>query len=54
VTTIFNDTLPLSVLTDSYKAGHFAQYPAAKLMVAYGEAREVLKETSFEFFCKCF
>ncbi len=32
--------LPISVLTDSYKAGHFIQYPEAKLMVAYGEFRK--------------
>jgi nicotinic acid phosphoribosyltransferase len=32
--------LPISVLTDSYKAGHFAQYPEANLMVAYGEFRK--------------
>jgi len=33
-------SLPLAVLTDSYKAGHFAQYPEAKKMVAYGEFRK--------------
>eukprot|EP00179_Madagascaria_erythrocladioides_P026307 CAMPEP_0198337530 /NCGR_PEP_ID=MMETSP1450-20131203/28694_1 /TAXON_ID=753684 ORGANISM="Madagascaria erythrocladiodes, Strain CCMP3234" /NCGR_SAMPLE_ID=MMETSP1450 /ASSEMBLY_ACC=CAM_ASM_001115 /LENGTH=510 /DNA_ID=CAMNT_0044042349 /DNA_START=74 /DNA_END=1602 /DNA_ORIENTATION=- len=32
--------LPVSVLTDSYKAGHYAMYPAAKKMVAYGEFRK--------------
>jgi hypothetical protein len=26
--------LPISVLTDSYKATHYLQYPAAKEMVA--------------------
>src|SRR5688572_15369365 len=31
--------LPLSVLTDSYKASHFLMYPEAELMVAYGEFR---------------
>jgi nicotinic acid phosphoribosyltransferase len=31
--------VPISVLTDSYKAGHFAQYPDADKMVAYGEFR---------------
>lgn len=29
----------MSVLTDSYKASHFLMYPAAQLMVAYGEFR---------------
>ena len=29
----------MSVLTDSYKAGHFTQYPDATKMVAYGEFR---------------
>ncbi len=33
-------TLPISILTDSYKAGHFAQYPDAKEMIAYGEFRK--------------
>jgi len=32
-------TVPISVLTDSYKAGHHEQYPPAKKMVAYGEFR---------------
>jgi nicotinic acid phosphoribosyltransferase len=31
--------IPLSILTDSYKATHPFQYPAAKKMVAYGEFR---------------
>eukprot|EP01128_Nolandella_sp_AFSM9_P010696 TRINITY_DN743_c0_g2_i1.p1 TRINITY_DN743_c0_g2~~TRINITY_DN743_c0_g2_i1.p1 ORF type:complete len:532 (+),score=178.28 TRINITY_DN743_c0_g2_i1:62-1597(+) len=31
--------VPLSVCTDSYKAGHFAQYPDAQKMIAYGEFR---------------
>jgi len=35
--------LPISVLTDSYKAGHFAQYPDAKEMIAYGEFRAPFK-----------
>jgi hypothetical protein len=28
--------LPISVLTDSYKASHFLQYPEAQKMVAVG------------------
>ena len=32
-------SVPVSVLTDSYKATHFLQYPAAKKMVCYGEFR---------------
>jgi nicotinic acid phosphoribosyltransferase len=32
--------IPISVLTDSYKAGHFQQYPDSKKMVAYGEFRK--------------
>lgn len=32
--------LPIAILTDSYKAGHFDQYPDAKEMVAYGEFRK--------------
>lgn len=31
--------LPISVLADSYKASHFAMYPDASRMVAYGEFR---------------
>jgi hypothetical protein len=31
--------VPVSVLTDSYKASHFLMYPEADLMVAYGEFR---------------
>ncbi|GAX79752.1 hypothetical protein CEUSTIGMA_g7193.t1 [Chlamydomonas eustigma] len=31
--------VPISVLTDSYKATHFLQYPSATKMVAYGEFR---------------
>ena len=31
--------VPVSVLTDSYKASHFLMYPDARLMVAYGEFR---------------
>jgi len=31
--------VPISVLTDSYKATHFLQYPKAQKMVAYGEFR---------------
>ena len=32
--------LPIAILTDSYKAGHFSQYPDAREMVAYGEFRK--------------
>eukprot|EP01096_Ripella_sp_DP13-Kostka_P012583 TRINITY_DN5311_c0_g1_i1.p1 TRINITY_DN5311_c0_g1~~TRINITY_DN5311_c0_g1_i1.p1 ORF type:complete len:519 (+),score=266.95 TRINITY_DN5311_c0_g1_i1:55-1557(+) len=32
-------SLPIGVLTDSYKATHFLQYPESKRMVAYGEFR---------------
>mmetsp|Transcript_35825 Transcript_35825/g.60367 ORF Transcript_35825/g.60367 Transcript_35825/m.60367 type:complete len:518 (-) Transcript_35825:704-2257(-) len=32
--------IPVSVLTDSYKAGHFKMYPDAEKMVAYGEFRK--------------
>lgn len=35
----FLNMIPISVLTDSYKAGHFEQYPEAKQMTAYGEFR---------------
>lgn len=31
--------IPVAIATDSYKAGHFAQYPGATKMVAYGEFR---------------
>jgi len=31
---------PLTVMADSYKAGHFKMYPAAKVMSAYGEFRK--------------
>jgi nicotinamide phosphoribosyltransferase len=31
--------LPIPVLTDSYKASHFLQYPPAERMAAYGEFR---------------
>lgn len=31
--------LPISVLTDSYKATHYLQYPKAQKMVCYGEFR---------------
>lgn len=33
-------SLPLGILTDSYKASHFLQYPKATRMVAYGEFRQ--------------
>eukprot|EP00698_Gefionella_okellyi_P019561 TRINITY_DN6007_c0_g1_i1.p2 TRINITY_DN6007_c0_g1~~TRINITY_DN6007_c0_g1_i1.p2 ORF type:complete len:516 (+),score=106.80 TRINITY_DN6007_c0_g1_i1:34-1548(+) len=36
-------SLPISVLADSYKAAHFAQYPEANRMVAYGEFRAPMK-----------
>jgi len=32
--------IPLSVTTDSYKAGHPTMYPEANKMVAYGEFRK--------------
>ena len=32
-------TLPVGILTDSYKSSHFVQYPESKKMVAYGEFR---------------
>jgi nicotinic acid phosphoribosyltransferase len=32
--------IPISVLTDSYKAGHIFQYPEALKMVCYGEFRQ--------------
>lgn len=32
--------VPISVLTDTYKATHFLQYPNARKMVAYGEFRK--------------
>ncbi len=35
----FGPPIPVSVLTDSYKASHFRMYPEAQLMVAYGEFR---------------
>lgn len=31
---------PMSVMADSYKAGHFLMYPECKSMSAYGEFRE--------------
>lgn len=31
--------IPFAVMADSYKAGHYLQYPAATKMVAYGEFR---------------
>lgn len=31
---LLSDYLPISILTDSYKATHFLQYPEAKQMVA--------------------
>ncbi|KAJ1934666.1 hypothetical protein FBU59_005629, partial [Linderina macrospora] len=35
--------LPLPLLTDSYKASHFAIYPPAKQVTAYGEFRSGFK-----------
>ncbi|MHA2066420.1 MAG: nicotinate phosphoribosyltransferase [Candidatus Thorarchaeota archaeon] len=35
-----SNELPIAILTDSYKAGHFEQYPDAEEMVAYGEFRK--------------
>jgi nicotinamide phosphoribosyltransferase len=41
---MFNNTrLPIAILTDSYKAGHFMMYPEAQEMVAYGEFRKPYK-----------
>ena len=37
----FHD-IPLAVLTDSYKAGHYQMYPEANLMSAYGEFRRAM------------
>jgi nicotinamide phosphoribosyltransferase len=34
---------PMSVMSDSYKAGHFLMYPEAQQMSAYGEFREPMK-----------
>ena len=34
---------PLSVMTDSYKAGHFLMYPECQSMIAYGEFREPMQ-----------
>ena len=34
---------PMSVMADSYKAGHFLMYPECKSMTAYGEFREPMK-----------
>lgn len=46
--------VPVSVLTDSYKASHFLMYPEARLMVAYGEFRAPFQkdatDTRFVFF----
>jgi hypothetical protein len=32
--------VPMAVMTDSYKAGHFLMYPACKKMSAYAEMRK--------------
>ena len=37
MTSVFG--IPIAVLTDSYKAAHFEQYPECNKMVAYGEFR---------------
>jgi len=37
---IVNIPIPIAILTDSYKAGHFAQYPDATKTTAYGEFRK--------------
>jgi hypothetical protein len=46
--------VPIAILTDSYKASHFAQYPAANKLVAYGEFRRGFegdkKDTRFVFY----
>lgn len=39
----FMDIIPSSVLSDSYKAGHYEQYPEALQMSAYGEFRKQFK-----------
>lgn len=33
------DNIPIAILADSYKAGHFIQYPDSEKMVAYSEFR---------------
>jgi len=35
--------IPLPVIADSYKAGHFTMYPSANKMVAYGEFRKAFE-----------
>ena len=35
---------PMSVMTDSYKAGHYLMYPECKSMTAYGEFRSPFPE----------
>lgn len=35
---------PMSVMTDSYKAGHYLMYPECKNMTAYGEFRSPFPE----------
>eukprot|EP00854_Cymbomonas_tetramitiformis_P005473 gene5473-6634_t len=37
------DGIPISILTDSYKAGHNRMYPSCTKMVAYGEFRKGFK-----------
>ena len=36
---LLSSWLPLPILSDSYKASHYLQYPPSKKMVAYGEFR---------------
>lgn len=40
--------VPVSVMTDSYKATHFMQYPAASKMVAYGEFRSGFNKDTYD------
>ena len=45
--------VPLSVMADSYKAGHYLMYPDAQVMSAYGEFREPMpgmKDNRFVFY----
>ena len=36
---LFSNLVPISVMSDSYKASHYLMYPDSKKMVAYGEFR---------------
>ena len=45
--------VPMSVMADSYKAGHYLMYPKAQVMSAYGEFREPMpgmKDNRFVFY----